>query len=115
MAVTVYAVKKLPLMSRKTYSGNLLQRKTWCRLEVMKMKIDRAKKHVNHALNQLMEALDAGKSEKLIRETTPFGTWSLPVGFKKTPDGGSCGPGCHKPFTYNREIKTKPVNKRINQ
>ncbi len=47
----------------------------------------------------------ASTSEKLIRETTPFGKWSLPIGFKKSPSGGSCLSGCHKYYTYNREVK----------
>jgi predicted CXXCH cytochrome family protein len=57
----------------------------------------------------------ATRNRKLIRETTPFGKWSLPIGFKKTPDGGSCSPGCHKPFTYSRTKENKPVNKKINR
>lgn len=28
--------------------------------------------------------------------------WPLPIGFKKTPSGGSCAPGCHKPYGYDR-------------
>ena len=53
----------------------------------------------------------AGKNKKLVREHVPFGKWSLPLNFKKTTTGGSCTPGCHKPYTYNREIKTSPKNK----
>ena len=44
------------------------------------MKIDRAKKYVNQALNQLMEALDAGKSEKLtayLRAMAKFHRYSV--------------------------------------
>jgi predicted CXXCH cytochrome family protein len=64
--------------------------------------------HVNLKKGRTCRAcheVHAGKSEKLIRETTPFGSWSLPPGFKKAPDGGSCSPGCHKPFTYDRGKK----------
>ena len=42
----------------------------------------------------------SGKLEKMLRQTVPFGTWSLPIGFTRTPTGGTCSPGCHKPFDY---------------
>jgi len=44
------------------------------------MKIDRAKKHVHQALKQLMEALDAGKSEKItayLRAMAKFHRYSI--------------------------------------
>jgi predicted CXXCH cytochrome family protein len=39
---------------------------------------------------------------KHIRVSVPFGTWSLPVGFKKTENGGSCESGCHDVQKYER-------------
>jgi predicted CXXCH cytochrome family protein len=44
----------------------------------------------------------ASKNEHLLRTSLPFGQWELPIGFKATPDGGSCAPGCHLPKTYSR-------------
>jgi predicted CXXCH cytochrome family protein len=53
--------------------------------------------HEVHAGNQAMH----------IRQEVPFGeTWSYPIRYTKTPSGGSCVVGCHKPFAYDR---TKPV------
>jgi predicted CXXCH cytochrome family protein len=37
-----------------------------------------------------------------IRISVPFGTWSLPVGFKKSENGGSCESGCHAVQKYDR-------------
>lgn len=40
---------------------------------------------------------------KLIAESVPFGEWQIPIGFKETETGGSCAPGCHRPYRYDRE------------
>ncbi len=39
-----------------------------------------------------------------MRDTVPFGAanWALRINFEKTDGGGSCGPGCHSPKTYER-------------
>jgi len=37
-----------------------------------------------------------------IRDAVPFGAWQLPVGFVKNQNGGSCLPGCHQEFRYDR-------------
>jgi predicted CXXCH cytochrome family protein len=37
-----------------------------------------------------------------IRTAVPYGNWQMPLNFKKTETGGSCAPGCHKPFNYDR-------------
>ncbi len=42
----------------------------------------------------------ASQKEKHIRESVPFGQWSLPIRFEKKPDGGKCSPGCHAPKDY---------------
>ena len=38
-----------------------------------------------------------------VRESVPYGTWSLPIGFNKKSSGGSCTPGCHLPKDYDRK------------
>ena len=43
------------------------------------------------------------KQENYIRDSVPFGDWMLPIGFTKTATGGSCAPGCHKRFSYDRQ------------
>ena len=50
----------------------------------------------------------ASDEEKLIsKEGTRFGDWKIPVGFKISTTGGSCAPGCHRPYKYDRD---KPEN-----
>ncbi len=46
----------------------------------------------------------ASNLPKHIRDSVPFGTggWKLPIGYEKTESGGSCAPGCHKPYGYDR-------------
>jgi predicted CXXCH cytochrome family protein len=39
----------------------------------------------------------------LIRDSARFGAWNLPIRFKKTPTGGSCYPGCHPQYGYDRQ------------
>lgn len=51
----------------------------------------------------------ATNNPRHIRDAVPFGGWDLPVGFKKTDTGGSCLPGCHQKFEYDR---IKPVKNR---
>jgi predicted CXXCH cytochrome family protein len=61
--------------------------------------------HVNRKKGRTCRAcheVHAGTLPKQLREDTPFGKWSLPIGFKQAENGGSCAPGCHKPFTYDR-------------
>ncbi len=48
-------------------------------------------------------ATHASNLPKHIRETVPYGTWSLPIGFTKKQTGGSCAPGCHLPKDYDRK------------
>jgi predicted CXXCH cytochrome family protein len=45
----------------------------------------------------------ASSNELHIRETVPYGNWSLPIKFTKSDSGGSCSPGCHKPYAYDRD------------
>ena len=46
----------------------------------------------------------ASDGEKLIsKEGTQFGDWKIPMNFKITSTGGSCAPGCHRSFKYDRD------------
>ncbi len=38
-----------------------------------------------------------------VRDTVPYGQWQMPIKFTKTDGGGSCSPGCHKPYAYDRD------------
>lgn len=42
---------------------------------------------------------------KHLVEAVPFegSQWMLPIRFEKTPDGGTCAPGCHAPMGYSRD------------
>ncbi len=42
------------------------------------------------------------QSPVLVRESSPYGQWMLPLNYKMTEFGGSCAAGCHKPTTYTR-------------
>ncbi len=44
----------------------------------------------------------ASKLPKHIREETPFGKWDIPINFEISKTGGSCSPGCHREFKYDR-------------
>ncbi|MHC4911899.1 MAG: cytochrome c3 family protein [Planctomycetota bacterium] len=63
--------------------------------------------HVNKARKgrtcRSCHATHASNLPKHIRESVPYGTWQLPIQFEKTETGGSCKPGCHVPFAYDRE------------
>lgn len=49
----------------------------------------------------------ASAQPKHVRTSVPYGNWQMPVTFSTTESGGSCAPGCHKAYTYDR---VKPVN-----
>ena len=46
----------------------------------------------------------ASNKAKHVRESVPFGNggWMLPINFQKTDNGGTCAPGCHLPYDYDR-------------
>ena len=48
-------------------------------------------------------ATHASNLPKHVRESVPYGVWNLPIKFQKTETGGSCAPGCHLPYTYDRQ------------
>ena len=45
----------------------------------------------------------ASSKPKHIADSVPFGAWSIPTNYEPTPSGGSCQPGCHKLYRYDRE------------
>ena len=50
----------------------------------------------------------SSNGEKLISvDGKTFGSWKIPLNFKINPTGGTCAPGCHRAFRYDRE---KPEN-----
>jgi predicted CXXCH cytochrome family protein len=49
----------------------------------------------------------ATNNPKHIRDAVPFGAWGLPVGYEKSQNGGSCLPGCHQKFGYDRTTSVK--------
>jgi predicted CXXCH cytochrome family protein len=51
--------------------------------------------------------MHATNNPKHIRDAVPFGVWQLPLNYRKTPDGGSCQPGCHQRFSYDRKSPVK--------
>lgn len=53
---------------------------------------------------RVCHAPHASNGEKLINvEGATFGDWKIPINFKSTATGGSCAPGCHRDFSYDRE------------
>ena len=67
--------------------------------------------HVNKEKGRSCKAcheVHAGDQDKHIRKEVPFGkSWMLPVLYTKTPNGGTCVVGCHKPKTYDRNSPVK--------
>ncbi len=64
--------------------------------------------HINREKGRTCRAcheIHASNLPRHIRKDTPFGKWSLPIGFEKTKTGGTCSPGCHKSQTYKRSVK----------
>lgn len=47
----------------------------------------------------------ASRQEGMVADSVKFGEWQLPLNYAKTPTGGSCAPGCHKPESYDRGLK----------
>jgi len=56
---------------------------------------------------KVCHVVHAGENPKLLAEKVPFGKWSLPLKFVKTETGGSCAPGCHQPYAYDRKTPAK--------
>jgi predicted CXXCH cytochrome family protein len=45
----------------------------------------------------------AAPQAKHIRSAVPFGAWAIPIRFEATSTGGTCLPGCHRRYRYDRE------------
>ncbi len=48
-----------------------------------------------------------GELPKLIADRVSFGKWNLPLNYVKSETGGSCAPGCHKKYNYDRKTPGK--------
>lgn len=69
--------------------------------------------HVNSEQGRTCRACHnthASKSHALIGEAPAYGQWQIPLNFQVTENGGSCGPGCHKPASYDRVAPVLPPN-----
>lgn len=51
--------------------------------------------------------MHASELPRLIPDRVVFGKWDLPLKFVKWETGGSCAPGCHKKFVYDRKTPGK--------
>jgi len=50
----------------------------------------------------------SSNGDHLLRVTgAEFGAWNIPLGFVPTPSGGTCSPGCHGTYSYDRGLKEK--------
>lgn len=62
--------------------------------------------HVNRKVKgrtcRSCHATHASDNERHIAESVPFGSWRIPINFTKTETGGSCLPGCHRAYRYER-------------
>jgi predicted CXXCH cytochrome family protein len=61
--------------------------------------------HINRKKGRTCRAchmVHASSLPRHIRKETPFGKWDIPIEFNQTKTGGSCSPGCHKPYSYDR-------------
>ena len=45
----------------------------------------------------------ASRHPVIVRDSVPYGQWELPINYEPTDTGGSCTPGCHQKFDYDRE------------
>jgi predicted CXXCH cytochrome family protein len=58
---------------------------------------------------KVCHVVHAGENPKLIADKVPFGKWNLPLKFVKTETGGSCAPGCHQAYPYDRKTPGKEM------
>ena len=56
---------------------------------------------------KVCHVVHAGQNPKLLADKVPFGKWNLPLNFVKTDTGGSCAPGCHQKYSYDRKTPGK--------
>jgi predicted CXXCH cytochrome family protein len=62
----------------------------------------------SHSCRACHESHVAGNAQ-ILREEVPYGIWMLPMNFRKTETGGTCTPGCHVPYAYDRAKPVGPV------
>ncbi len=48
-----------------------------------------------------------------VRETVPFGKWELPIKYTQSRTGGSCAPGCHQEYAYDRDKAVNPPGTKL--
>ncbi len=64
--------------------------------------------HVNRRVKgrtcRVCHEIHGSDQPRHMARTVPFegGSWSMPIAFEETTDGGRCGPGCHEPQEYRR-------------
>ncbi len=46
-----------------------------------------------------------GAGDHLLRESVGFGSWTMPLTYQATPEGGSCAPACHEKRGYSRDLE----------
>lgn len=71
--------------------------------------------HVNekrgHNCN-VCHASHASTVARHVNESVQFGKWRLPIAFKATETGGTCTPGCHAEYPYDRVRPVPPPTTR---
>lgn len=45
-----------------------------------------------------------------VRNSVPFGSWTMPINFTQHETGGSCLPGCHQMREYDREAPDRSAS-----
>jgi predicted CXXCH cytochrome family protein len=66
--------------------------------------------HVNKVKGRscrMCHAIHGADNASLIADKVPFGQWTLPLKYVRSPVGGSCSPGCHKTYSYERKSSGK--------
>lgn len=48
----------------------------------------------------------AGTNDRIVRDEVQYKTWAMRLNFARTGTGGSCAPGCHIQYKYDREHPT---------
>ncbi|MCF6270183.1 MAG: hypothetical protein L3J41_10755 [Melioribacteraceae bacterium] len=51
----------------------------------------------------LCHSVHGSNQPHIIAKTVPFGKWQMPLKYKEIENGGSCAPGCHALYKYDRE------------
>ena len=58
----------------------------------------------------LCHDVHGSENNYLIRNSTQFGNWKMPIDFELTDMGGSCLTGCHKKYSYERQVLPDSVD-----